>query len=440
MAKIDDLQNLDFDKIKSDPLKQAVRNLVADYEKEGDKKFFQDAAKDNIDKLYSMVKTHAPDAIRKPEKKPVQKEKKAKTGDPYKKRVQELATKHLGYDFTEELTEDEFRNESDEFTPLEYVKWRAEKYGLDIAVPFPEKEEEPPAAKPSGLREITGEVLGELTDLGIDLEGEDETIIATTRLDLEEALDESSDSKFKSQVKKAIESFQDFASDISDTKIRKEAIASVEKLLKAMDKPPADKKSRSSEQGKPEKKEPDKESSKKILDELKELEPELEACRATIREYNKKKKAVEGEKPKKTRYTKLKEKLLSLVSLMPDKLKEDIDVQRKTEKILLTTHRELVNAWGMNKVKAKPGAEAIKDKFEAIEEKLGSEVESRSINSLKGGGYSVTEVFKDGSKNTTRLSKATIDWVNEEHGGSLSKVGAKKLLQKEASIQKSKSS
>ena len=33
MTKIEDLQNLDFDKIKSEPLKKAVKNLVADYNK-----------------------------------------------------------------------------------------------------------------------------------------------------------------------------------------------------------------------------------------------------------------------------------------------------------------------------------------------------------------------------------------------------------------------
>lgn len=316
MAKIEDLQNLDFDKIKSDPLKKAVKDLVADYEKEDDKAFFQDAAKDNIDKLFSMVKSHSPEAIQKSEKKPAE-------------------------------------------MPAKKEKSEATESGSD------------------DLRSLTREVTDELTDLGIDLDGEDETIIATTRMDLEEAMDESSDTKFTSQVKKAVESFQEFASDISDTKIRKLAVASVDKLAKALEleKPEA--------KPKPDKREADKKKSKEILEELKKLDPELEACRAVIREHNKKKREAQGTKPKKTRYTKLKEKLLSLINLMPDNLKNDVKVQRKTEKILLTTHRELVAAWGMNKVKAKPGAEAIKDKFDVMEEKATEKNEAKEPEEKK---------------------------------------------------------
>lgn len=372
MTKIEDLQNLDFDKIKSEPLKKAVKNLVADYKKEDDKAFFQEAAKDNIDKLFSMVKAHAPEAIAT--KKDTSGIYTTSDGFKWKLMAKEEAKKRF-----KENKEVYGLNRDDESEALiEDAKDfdRFDEFGIEQG-----KEEKKPS-KPTGpTKELVREVIDELTDLGIDLEGEDETIIATTRMDLEEALDESSDAKFKSQVKKAVESFQDFTSDISDAKIKKQAIATVNKLVNVLDEP----------KSKPDKREADKKKSKEILEELKKLDPELEACRSVIREHNKKKREAQGAKPKKTRYTKLKEKLLSLVSLIPDNQKEDINIQRKTEKILLTTHRELVNAWGMNKVKAKPGAEAIKDKFDALEEKATDDTETKKPTAKESGKKKVPD-------------------------------------------------
>ena len=368
MTKIEDLQNLDFDKIKSDPLKKAVKNLVADYEKEEDKKFFQEAAKENIDKLFSMVKSHSPEAIIK--KKDTSGSYTTSDGFKWKLLSKEEAKKR--FKDNKEVYGLDRGDESEALIEDTEDFERFDEFGVE------QGKEEKKTQKSSGLtKELVRKVIDELTDLGIDLEGEDETIIATTRMDLEEAIDESSDTKFTSQVKKAVESFQDFESDISNTKIKKQAVDSVNKLVEAlkMDEPKA--------KPKKDKRENDKKKSKEILEELKTLEPELEACRATIREYNQKKKEVEGEKPKKTRYTKLKEKLLSLINLMPDNLKKDVNVQRKTEKILLTTHRELVAAWGMNKVKAKPGAEAIKDKFDAMEEKATEKEEAKKPEEKK---------------------------------------------------------
>ena len=368
MTKIEDLQNLDFDKIKSDPLKKAVKNLVADYEKEEDKKFFQEAAKENIDKLFSMVKSHSPEAIIK--KKDTSGSYTTSDGFKWKLLSKEEAKKR--FKDNKEVYGLDRGDESEALIEDTEDFERFDEFGVE------QGKEEKKTQKSSGLtKELVRKVIDELTDLGIDLEGEDETIIATTRMDLEEAIDESSDTKFTSQVKKAVESFQDFESDISNTKIKKQAVDSVNKLVEAlkMDEPKA--------KPKKDKRENDKKKSKEILEELKTLEPELEACRATIREYNQKKKEVEGEKPKKTRYTKLKEKLLSLINLMPDNLKKDVNVQRKTEKILLTTHRELVAAWGMNKVNAKPGAEAIKDKFDAMEEKATEKEEAKKPEEKK---------------------------------------------------------
>ncbi len=111
-----------------------------------------------------------------------------------------------------------------------------------------------------------------------------------------------------------------------------------------------------------------KEISQKAMAEVHEIGKEIEACRQVIKEYNKKKKEAEGKEPvKKTRLTKLKEKLLGIAGLIPDKLKADHDVRDKTEKILLDTLSEIKKAWEMNIIK--PAQEAIKEKFIEMEGK-----------------------------------------------------------------------
>lgn len=108
-----------------------------------------------------------------------------------------------------------------------------------------------------------------------------------------------------------------------------------------------------------------KEKSKKAMEDLDEVDGQIEACREVIREYNKKKRA--GKEPaKKTRLTKLKDKLLGIASLIPPKLKEDKVVRDKTERILLRTLNDLKKAWGMSV--AKKAQEAIKQKFDQLDE------------------------------------------------------------------------
>ena len=64
------------------------------------------------------------------------------------------------------------------------------------------------------------------------------------------------------------------------------------------------------------------------------------------------------------------------------------------------------------------------------------EIKSRSFSSLKEGGYSITEVYTNGTKKTTKLSKETMDWLNEVHGGTIGNVRMKKILDKEKSTKK----
>ena len=211
-------------------------------------------------------------------------------------------------------------------------------------------------------RELVREVIGELTDINIDLDGEDETILATTRIDLDEALEAENDVRFRQRVEKAVESFKDFEMDIENTQAHKEAISSINKLLKALGEPEI--------KNKPKKTEPDKDRFERIGRELDALRLELERCRAEDEQEKKKKSSQKKPRPKPTRLTQLKTRLLSLANLIPKKLKENIGVQEKTEKILLSAHRELVGTWEMDKVKAKSGEKAIKEKFDEMEEKV----------------------------------------------------------------------
>jgi hypothetical protein len=199
MAQIEDLQNLDLEKIKSGPLKTAIEELLQDYEQVEEKESFQKAAKENINKLFMLIKNHAPDAVR-------------------------------------------------------------------------EKEEEKPSK--------------------------------------EQEEEEAKETEKKNR----------------------------------------------------------KEKSRKAMEEVKEIGEEIEGCRKVIREFNKQKREAEGTEPpkKKNRLTKLKDKLLGIIGLIPEKLREDKTVRDKTEKILLDTLHELKKSWGMNKVKQ--AEDAIKLKFNTLDE------------------------------------------------------------------------
>lgn len=113
-----------------------------------------------------------------------------------------------------------------------------------------------------------------------------------------------------------------------------------------------------------------KEKSKKVMEEvLDTVSQEIEACRRTIREFNRQRREVDGKKPpvKKSRLTKLKEKLLSIAGMIPDNLKEDKDVRDRTERVLTVTLKDLTRTWGMNKIKA--AQDAIKSRFDELDQK-----------------------------------------------------------------------
>ena len=116
--------------------------------------------------------------------------------------------------------------------------------------------------------------------------------------------------------------------------------------------------------------------SKEVIKKVKrEVEPDLDACRQAIKEHKQKMKEENPPepKPKKTRITKLHERLLSLVALIPDEHKEDTELLDKTEKILLDTLHKLTNLWGMSRTR--PAEKAIEERFDKLEGKIKTKLE-----------------------------------------------------------------
>ena len=261
----------------------------------------------------------------------------------------------------------------------------------------------PPKKQPAkipddDLRDLAKKMLDKLTDLGIDLDGQDQDLIAAIRLETEEALKETA---LKPKIKSIVQDYKRIEPQISDAKAKKLINETIRELAKAV--------GVQMPRSKPDSTKADAATSKKIMEQLKKLEPELAKCRTTIREYNKKKREAEGPKPRKNRYTRLKERLLSLVSLIPDKLQDDPQVYAKTEKILLKTHRELVEVWQMSKVKAKHGAEAIKDTFDAMEEKTQKKKaqtdKKKAPKAVKNAGSLKVEIeYRDGANYKTHFT------------------------------------
>lgn len=85
-------------------------------------------------------------------------------------------------------------------------------------------------------REILNEVIEKLIILENTLEGEDETIIATTILDLEDAATQSSNVHFRNELLKALQNFKDWIFDLSFSK-RTMALMEINRLNKSLDLP-----------------------------------------------------------------------------------------------------------------------------------------------------------------------------------------------------------
>ena len=115
------------------------------------------------------------------------------------------------------------------------------------------------------------------------------------------------------------------------------------------------------------KKETKRTATKKDVDDVMK---EIQQCRLKIKKYNEEKRKEEGPKPKPTRYAKIKGHIVSLGNLIPKPLRDDIEVQKATSKLLKSTHRSLLKIYQMNALKGQKDNEELQERFEKIEEKL----------------------------------------------------------------------
>lgn len=116
------------------------------------------------------------------------------------------------------------------------------------------------------------------------------------------------------------------------------------------------------------KKEPPKRTTTKK--ELDAVLNEIKQCRVKIRKYNEQKRKEEGPKPKPSPYIKIRGHFISLGNLIPEKLKDNLEVQKESKKLLRNTHRSLLKIYGMNALRGQKDNDELKERFDKIEEKL----------------------------------------------------------------------
>jgi hypothetical protein len=94
--------------------------------------------------------------------------------------------------------------------------------------------------------------------------------------------------------------------------------------------------------------------SKKVREHSEKVIDDLSICRERLRE-DRRKKIESGEitpPKKKTLTTKLKDDMSKIAALIPEKLKDNPDVIKRTEKAVMNFLNELKKIWGLNKIKA----------------------------------------------------------------------------------------
>lgn len=110
---------------------------------------------------------------------------------------------------------------------------------------------------------------------------------------------------------------------------------------------------------------------KMTLKDVKGLDNEIQQCRIKIKKYNEERRKNQPEKKPVSRYIKIRNHILALGRLIPPGLKDDLDTQKKTKRVLIKAHRELLNTFNMTSLRnIDRDQKEIKEKFEKIEEKL----------------------------------------------------------------------
>ena len=106
-----------------------------------------------------------------------------------------------------------------------------------------------------------------------------------------------------------------------------------------------------------------------IKEELDSLTEDIKACRLKIRKYNEEKRKHEPKKSKPTRHQKIKSHFISIINLVPPALKENPMIIKEAEEVLVKAHRDILNAYKMNTLRAKKSEKEIKEKFDQLQEK-----------------------------------------------------------------------
>jgi len=109
---------------------------------------------------------------------------------------------------------------------------------------------------------------------------------------------------------------------------------------------------------------------KLTTEELETFEEQIKHCRTALKEYNAKKREGQPEKPKPKRHEKIEKYLLAIGNLVPDTLKDNLDVLEQTEKTLSKTGREIMKLYRMDELHIKEVQEEIKEKYHQKEEKI----------------------------------------------------------------------
>jgi hypothetical protein len=113
-----------------------------------------------------------------------------------------------------------------------------------------------------------------------------------------------------------------------------------------------------------------KKKKKLTKEELDAFEEEIKQCRLAIKEYNAKKNEGKPKKPKKKRHEKIEGHLLSIGNLVPENLKDNLDILEKAEKILSKTGREIMKLYRMDELHIKEVEQEIKEKYQQKEQKI----------------------------------------------------------------------
>lgn len=347
MATIKDLKQVHLDQVPAPyrELAEGIAALLKDYEQEQDKALFEKEAKDNIEAYYDMVQTVAPGALIATKVLP--KQDKESTNAPLQKAITDLSNLLEAY----------------------------QKQG------------------------------------GGDLEG----ILENTITGLQKLPGSHVERKaLHTNIKETVAPMLHFESQINDNQamrhgqvietdkpFRKWMINVVETLLgKTGEKAPGSVKK---EKDNTEKKK--KEQSEQAMARIRQHDTDIEACRAVIRAYNKKKRQAQGPYPKKTRRTRLKEAALRIIKLTPPELQAEPSVQKENRRLIENLVRDFMKNWGMTQLAQ--ARRAIAKDMDILQDKVTTQQQADTARKWMGNMPALDKIItQEKRRNPTILKEA----------------------------------